>query len=105
MRHEGSLHCEITKKGRKYKFRVAVIETEKLRPNWKRHYTFQPINQINQLEDLNLTAPSPDMKCKPAAMKLKPDAKPMFCRARIVPLASQDQVTYELAKLEAQGLI
>ena len=37
------------------------------------------INQINQLEDLNFIGPLPALKGQPARMKLKPDAKPMFC--------------------------
>ena len=38
-------------------------------------------------------------------IKLKPNAKPVFCRARKVPLAMEDQVRIELAKFQAQGII
>ena len=38
-------------------------------------------------------------------MNLKPDSKPMLCRAPNNPLALQDQVISELAKLEAHGII
>ena len=40
-----------------------------------------------------------------ATIKLKPDAKPVFCRARKVPLAMEDQVKIELTKLQGQGII
>ena len=40
-----------------------------------------------------------------ATIKLKPDAKPVFCRARKVPLAMEDQVKIELAKVQAQETV
>ena len=44
----------------------------------------------------------PAIKGVEATIKLKPDAKPVFGRARKVPLAMEDQVKIELSKLQAQ---
>ena len=101
MRHEGSWNCGIAWKGCTYTHQVAIIESEKFFGRSGRNITL--MNQITQLEELNLSAPSPAMKSHPATVKHKPDAIPMFYRALKILLALQDH--QELTKLEAQGVI
>ena len=103
MGHEGSIDSGIPWKRCKCTHRVAGIKVEKYCRLNGRDLTH--INQINQLEDSSLTASLLPVKGQPATMKLKADAKTMFCRIRKVPLALQDQVKKELAKLESQGII
>ena len=59
-------------------------------------------NHNASLSDVKI---SPVIKGVKATMKLMHDAKPVFCRAQKVPLAMEDQVKIELAKLQAQGII
>ena len=105
MRHNGSVDCKLMWNRRTYTPRVAVILSEKRFGLVGRDITH--VNQINhnQLEDLNLNALLPSVKDQLATIELEPDAKPMCCRVRDVPLAFQEQVKKEMAKLEAHGII
>ena len=47
----------------------------------------------------------PAIKGVKARMELLKDAKRMFCRARPVPLALEDEIGRELDRLESQGII
>ena len=63
-----------------------------------------PVDHIHNasLSDIKVL---PAIEGVKATIKLTPDAKPVFCRVRKVPLAMEDQVKIELGKLQAQRII
>ena len=81
---------------------VAVIESEKAFGMIGRDMT-----QVDHIHNASVSDVKVLLAIKGvnATIKLKPDAKPVFCRARKVPLAMKDQFKIELAKLQAQGII
>ena len=82
---------------------VAVIESQKEFGKIGRDVTRVDHIHNTSLSDVKVL---PAIKGVKATIKLKPDAKPVFCRARKVPLAMEDdQVKIELAKLQTQGII
>ena len=81
---------------------VAVIESEK-----EFGLIGRDVTRVDHIHNASLSdvIVLPAIKGVKATIKLKPDAKRVFCRARKVPLAMEDQVKIELAKLRAQGII
>ena len=100
MLYLGHLKGEIPWKKKIHSVDVAVIESEK-----------ELIGRgVTRVDHIHNASPS-DLKFLPAieevkaTIKVKPDAKLVLCRARKVPLAMEDQVEIELAKLQAKGFI
>ena len=98
----GHLKCEIPWEKKIHSVDVAVIESEK-----DFGLIGRDVTRVDHIHNASLS----DVKVLPAisgnkaTIKLKPDTKPDFLRARKVPLAMEDQVKIELAKLQAQGII
>ena len=81
---------------------VGVIESEK-----EFGLIGRDVTQVDSVHSSSVTDVKflPAVKGVKATIKLKPDAKPVFCRARKVPLAMETQVKAELEKLQEQGII
>ena len=98
----GHLNCEIPWEKKIHSVDVAVNEPEKEFGLIGRDVTsVDHIHNVSLFDVKVLLA----VKGVKAIIKLKPDAKPVFCRARKVLLAMEDQVKIELAKLQARGII
>ena len=102
MLHLGHLKCEIPWEKKIHSVDVAVIESEKEFGLIGRDVTRVDHFHNESLSDVKVL---PAIKGFKATIKLKPDAKPVFCRARKSPLAMEDQVKIELAELQAQEII
>ena len=102
MLYLGHLKCEIPWEKKIHSVDVAVIESEK-----EFGLIGRDVTRVDHIHNASLSDVKvlPAIKGVKATIKLKPDAKPVFCRARKVPLAMEDQVKSELAKLQAQGII
>ena len=90
----GHLKSEVPWEKNIHSVDVAVIESEKEFGLIGRNMT--RVDHIHNafLSDVKIM---PAIKRVKATIKLKPDAKPVFCRARKVPLAMDDPVKIELA--------
>ena len=102
MLYIGHLKCEIPWEKKIHSVDVAVIESEK-----EFGLIGRDVTRVDHIHNASLSDVKvlPAIKGVKATTKLKPDAKPVFCRARKVPPAMEDQVKIELAKLQAQGII
>ena len=102
MLYLGHLKCEIPWEKKIHTVDVAVIESEK-----EFGLIGRDVTRVDHIHNASLydVKVLPAIKGVKATINLKPDAKPVFCRARKVPLAMEDQVKIELAKLQAQGII
>ena len=101
MLYLGHLKCEIPWKKKTQCVDVAVIESEK-----EFGLIGRDVTRVDHIHNASLSDVKvlPAIKGVKATIKLKPDAKPVFCRARKVPLALEDQVKIELANRQAQGI-
>ena len=102
MLYLGHLKCEIPWEKKIHTVDVAVIESEKDFRLIGRDVTRADHIHNASLSDVKIL---PALKGVKAIIKLKPDAKPVSCRARKLLLAMEDQVKIELAKFQAQGII
>ena len=102
MLYLGHIKCEIPWEKKILSFDVEVIESEKEFGLIGRDVTRVDHIHNASLSDVKVLLALKGVK---ATISLKADAKPVFCRARKVPLAMKAQVKIELAKLQAQGII
>ena len=92
--------CEIPWEKKTQSNYVADIESEK-----EFGLIDRDVTRVDHIHNASLSDVKvlPVIKGVEATIKLKPDAKPVFCRGRKVRLAMEAQIKFELAKIQAHG--
>ena len=96
----GSLTCDVEWNGSKYRQQqLAVVQSDKKFGLLGRDIL--PQEGINAVSDERL----PAVKGYKAHVKLIPGSRPMFCKARKIPLPLQDRVKVKLETMVRQGIL